>query len=297
MLRLSSYFKTPVKTLVAGFRSFFSILSPPRTADPNAVHMSLERLRNRTRYQDEKCLILSGHKVYSQCDEDGIIREIFRRIGLTNKTFVEFGVGDGLENNTLALLFDGWRGLWIEGSERLADRIRDGLKNTIGCGRLQVSNNFVTRENINGLISTALGEKEIDLLAIDIDGNDFHVFESITCINPRVVVIEYNAKFPPPMQYCMSYDEGHKWSGDDNFGASLKFLEEGFSKKGYCLVGCSLSGANAFFVREDLTADSFLEPYTAETHYEPARYFLGNLTSGQKPSFRTLERSVAIRGL
>ena len=93
----------------------------------------------------------------------------------------------------------------------------------------------------------------------------------------------------------MSYDEGHKWSGDDHFGASLKFLENKFSKKGYCLVGCSLSGANAFFVREDLVADRFMKPYTAEAHYEPARYFLGNITSGQKPSYQTLDRSMIIR--
>ena len=187
-----------------------------------------------------------------------MIREIFQRIGQTNKIFVEFGVGDGLENNTLALLFDGWEGLWIEGSEKLTSRIREGLKYTIDTGRLTVTNAFITRENINELISSAIDKAEIDLLAIDMDGNDFHVFESISCINPRVVVIEYNAKFPPPMQYCMSYEEGHKWSKDDNFGASLKFLEEGFSKKGYCLVGCSLTGANAFFVRQDLVADRFL---------------------------------------
>ena len=288
--------KDGARALVARFRSFVLSISVPRQGDPNAINISIERLRSLPRYQDKKCLTLSGHKVYSQCDEDGIIREIFQRIGLTNKMFVEFGVGDGLENNTLALLFDGWQGVWIEGSDRLVGRIREGLKNTIECGRLQLINDFVTRDNINSLISTAFGGTEIDLLAIDIDGNDFHVFESITCINPRVVVIEYNAKFHPPMQYCMSYEEGHKWSGDDHFGASLKFLEEQFSKKGYCLVGCSLSGANAFFVREDLVADRFMEPYTAEAHYEPARYFLGKLTSGQKPSYKTLDRSMVIRG-
>ena len=293
MLKILRFLKANIRSLVSRCRVPFRVI----LTDPNLIRMSLERLRSLSRYQDKKCLTLSGHKVYSQCDEDGIIREIFQRIGQTNKTFVEFGVGDGLENNTLALLFDGWQGLWIEGSDRLAGSIRDGLKNTIGSGRLQVINTFVTRDNINGLISSALDEREIDLLSIDIDGNDFHVFESISCINPRVVVIEYNAKFPPPMQYCMSYDEGHKWSKDDNFGASLKFLEEGFSKKGYCLVGCSLTGANAFFVRHDLVADRFLEPYSAETHYEPARYFLGCLTSGQNPSFKTLDRSMAIRGL
>ena len=289
MLRLSRY-------LIACFRMLRDLPFRLNKVDPNLIHWSLERLRSSSRYQDKRCLTLYGHKVYSQCDEDGIIREIFHRIGETNKTFVEFGVGNGLENNTLALLFDGWKGLWIEGSKRLATEIQEGLKYTIEAGRLNVTNAFITRDNINGLISSATDEAEIDLLVIDIDGNDFHVFDSITCINPRVVVIEYNAKFPPPVSYCMAYDRKHQWCQDDNFGASLKFLETEFSNKGYHLVGCTLTGANAFFVRKDLAEERFLEPYSAENHYEPARYFLGRLTSGQNPTFKTLDRSIAIRG-
>lgn len=64
-----------------------------------------------------------GYKVYSQFDEDGIINEIFKRIGTTNKIFIEFGVGDGTENNTIYLLLKGWSGLWIEGSKNFVDKI------------------------------------------------------------------------------------------------------------------------------------------------------------------------------
>src|SRR5262245_41373742 len=67
------------------------------------------------RYSDPLRLECFGFKSYSQYDEDGIIEEIFRRIGTTNKRFIEFGVEDGLENNTLKLLLEGWGGLWIEG--------------------------------------------------------------------------------------------------------------------------------------------------------------------------------------
>src|SRR4030042_3287529 len=74
----------------------------------------IETLKRNSRYQNPKSLIPFGYKIYSQNEEDGIIREIFNRIGVTNRVFVEFGIGDGLENNTLALLFDGWNGLWIE---------------------------------------------------------------------------------------------------------------------------------------------------------------------------------------
>ena len=236
-----------------------------------------------------------GHKEYSQNDEDGIIREIFNRIGVTNRTFVEFGVGNGLENNTLALLFDGWNGLWIEGSSRYVKKIRKGFSTVVDSGQLAVTQSFITTENINDLISRNIDESEIDLLSIDIDGNDFHVFKSIDCVRPRVVVIEYNAKFVPPVMFCMQYNESHAWASDDCFSASLKYLEVNFATYGYSLVGCSVTGVNAFFVRNDLIEDNFLEPFTAEQHFEPARYFLAGIPSGHRPSYRTLEKSLPQR--
>jgi len=229
--------------------------------------------------------------VYSQNDEDGLIREIFNRIGVSNKVFVEFGVGNGLENNSLALLFEGWRGLWIEGSDRFVSLIRENYTKTLSSGRLKLVHSFITRDNINDLISSNLVGNEIDFLSIDIDGNDLHVFNAINCINPRVVAIEYNSKFRPPMLYCMVYDESHEWNEDDCFGASLKSMEILFKEKGYCLVGCNLLGNNAFFVRADLVENKFLAPYSAEQHYEPARYHLCEFPSGHNASYATLEKS------
>src|SRR5215831_12079738 len=75
------------------------------------------------RHADPKRLLRYGFKVYSQSDEDGIIQEIFRRIGTTNRTFIEFGVEAGLECNTSKLLLDGWTGLWIEGASQHAAAI------------------------------------------------------------------------------------------------------------------------------------------------------------------------------
>ena len=62
-----------------------------------------KKILDQPRYMEEKRLLRFGFKVYSQNEEDGIINEIFQRIGTTNKTFVEIGVGNGLENNTLHL--------------------------------------------------------------------------------------------------------------------------------------------------------------------------------------------------
>lgn len=253
---------------------------------------AIESLQQKERYRRDGCLVPFGYKMYSKNEEDGLIREIFNRIGATSKTFVEIGVEAGLENNTLALLFEGWRGLWIEGSPEHVRTMQAGFQKTIAEGRLSVAQAFITRGNINQMIGAHFSG-EIDLLSIDIDGNDYHVFDAITVVSPRVLVIEYNGKFRPPVMYCMAYDEKYQWDGTDNFGASLKFLEVNLKEKGYVLVGCNLTGGNAFFVKEALAADRFLPPYTAENHYEPARYELSAHAVGHRPSYKTLENRLA----
>ncbi len=256
------------------------------------IIQEIDRLRQSERYQDPKNLIPFGDKVYSQSDEDGLIREIFNRIGTTNKTFVEFGIGNGLENNTLALLFEDWRGLWIDASSKSIQKIRKEFFQIIQRKQLHVVQSFITRENIDALISSHIQETEIDLLSVDIDGNDYYILDAITCVSPRVIVVEYNAKFTPPILYCMNYNETHSWKKDDCFGVSLKFLDVNLGQKGYCLVGCNLSGANAFFVRSDLVGEQFLAPYTAEQHYEPPRYYLSGYFAGHPASYKTLATRV-----
>ncbi len=280
-----------LRRLIPRSRTLSRILTILEQMHANQVDQTLQMLRQDARHKDPKNLIGSGFKIYSQTDEDGLIREIFQRIGVTDKSFVEFGVGDGLENNTLALILQGWKGLWIEAHGPSVRSIRNNLRTTIGLGALKVLNSRVTTGNIDDLIAGAMGQGEIDLLSIDIDGNDFHIFNAIHCVRPRVVVIEYNAKFPPPILFCMDYDVSHVWKGDDFFGASLKFLEIEFEKRGYWLVACNLAGTNAFFVRKELAGDHFPKPFSAENHYEPARYYLASFRAGHLPSHRTLERS------
>ncbi len=260
------------------------------------INSEIDRIKKNERNKDSKRLSQYGYKIYFQNDEDGIIREIFSRIGVKNKFFVEFGIGDGLENNTLALLFEGWSGLWIEGSKKSVDKITKKMARTIQSGKLTVINEFITKDNIDNLISGNVNTKnEIDLLSVDIDGNDYHVFKAIKSIIPRVIVMEYNAKFGPYTEYCMDYDEAHQWKGNDCFGASLKFLEKNIDN--YCLVGCNITGTNAFFVRKDLVQNYFLEPFTSENHYEPARYYLCGFPSGHPATYETIEKSLTMHCL
>ena len=267
------------------------LVSATRVVDVRGFWLrnELEAIQRLPKYKNPLNLIPYGRKIFSQNDEDGILIEIFQRIGTTNKTFVEFGCGNGMENNTYALLFQNWNGLWIEQSAKHVRQIKKGLTSTIANHQLAIIKSFITKKNINQLISANIKDAEIDLLSIDIDGNDYFIWDTINCISPRVFVIEYNAKFAPPIRYCMDYNPRHRWDYTDHGGVSLKFIEEKATAKGYSLVGCSLSGANAFFVRNDLTTGKFESPFTAEKHYEPARAHLAKIKSGHPNSFKTLE--------
>lgn len=218
-----------------------------------------------------------GRKIYSQNDEDGILEEIFRRIGITQDSghFVEFGAADGLENNTLYLLHRGFRGLWIESSDPHVQAIRNLFGGPLAENRLKVAQAVVTAENVSELIAGSLPtDAKIAVLSIDIDGNDFWVWKAFDAPAPAVVVIEYNGKFPPPLSIAQRYQPELFWRFTDYFGASLQALVRLAHQKGYQLVSCNVTGANAFFVRDDLVADHFPYPLTAMHLYHPCRYHL-----------------------
>ena len=229
-------------------------------------------------------------KVYSQNGEDGIIAEIFNRIGITNKSFVEFGVGNGTENNTVFLLCQGWNGLWIEGDKKYCVHIKKTFNHYIQNKKLVIKNAFITKDNINDLIKEHYTD-EIDLLSIDIDSCDYYVWEAIECIKPRVVVAEYNGKFPAYINWRIPYEEGKVWDSTDYFGMTLLAAFELGKRKGYVLVGSETNGINCFFVREDIfnkTKEKFNYPISVKDLWNPARHLMvgrsyGHPTSGKFP--------------
>jgi hypothetical protein len=241
----------------AYLRDFYrTLLDTPRNSDPSR-------------------LLKFGYRVYSQADEDGILREIFRRIGEGNRTFIELGTGSGLENNTLFLITQGWSGVWIEGSARKVSSAKKTFASFLAQDQLRIAQHFITAVSIDRTIASLHPKSELDLMSIDLDGNDYYILDAIRSVSPRVIVAEYNAKFPPDVFWVMQYNESHQWDSSDYFGASLRALEDLLAPRGYALVGCSVLGTNAFFVRTDLIAPpAFCQPFTSENHYEPPRYFL-----------------------
>ncbi len=159
--------------------------------------------------------------------------------------------------------------MWIEGSSSYVKEIHDRFRPVIKSGQLRVKNAFITRDNINELFTSENFTGEIDLLSIDIDGNDYYVWQAINVVKPRVVIIEYNGKFPPDLNWKQAYNSKHVWDGSDWQGASLKAYELLGRELGYQPAGTNMSGINAFFVRQDLAEDKFITPAAAENLYTP----------------------------
>jgi len=198
-----------------------------------------------------------GIKIYSQNDEDGIILYILKYIGIKTKKFIEIGVENGTECNTTNLLKNfNWRGVQIEGDKILYNDAKIQLKKILKkkIKNLKLLNIFITKKNINKILKKNCG-KEVDLLSIDIDGNDFWVWKSINYIKPRLVIIEYNSFFGPTLSCTIPYNPKFIWDHKNKrsyYGASLKALEKLGKQKKYTLVGVDGNGVNAFFVRDDL---------------------------------------------
>jgi hypothetical protein len=216
----------------------------------------------------------SEFRVYSQWGEDGIIQHLLRHVPIRNKTFVEFGVEDYTEANTRFLLVnDNWSGLVLDGSEANVRAIRGS--ELYWRYNLKAVPAFVTRENINDLLSAQGATGEIGLLSIDVDGVDYWIWEAIHVITPALVIAEYNARFGPERAVTVPYDpkfhRGQAHCSSIYYGASLAALVRLGRRKGYAFVGANSAGNNAFFVRRDLLSPAIPE-ITSAQGYMPCKF-------------------------
>jgi hypothetical protein len=213
-------------------------------------------------------------RVFSQWGEDGIIQLLLRLLEVPRKIFVEFGVHNYTESNTRFLLLNNnWAGLVIDAS---AENISYIKKDPIYWQHnLKAVHAFVNKDNINTIISENGIEGEIGLLSIDIDGNDYWVWQAINTIQPAIVIIEYNFRFGKTKAVTVPYDENFVRSkvhySTLYYGASLKAICLLSQQKGYVFVGCNSAGNNAFFVRKDLKPDC-IKKLTVEEGYVAGQF-------------------------
>lgn len=213
---------------------------------------------------------------FSQNGEDGIIEEILDRIPLIPHFFVEFGVEDGIQCNCRALALKGWRGMMIEGSPEMYNRLKDNYSENV-----KTVHSFITKDNIVDLFKENNVPKNLGLLSVDIDGNDYWVLKEILLADykPSIIVAEYNAYYTPNEEWIMKYNPTHLWDGTSYQGVSLKSLTKLCNWHGYSLVATDSKGVNAFYVRDELLSEN-LKELTSEEAYHPATYF-GHLNNGK----------------
>lgn len=224
-------------------------------------------------------------RVFSQNGEDGILLYIFSLIGTTNKKCIEICAEDGIQCNTANLIVNhGWIGLLFDGSRRnikRGERFYERCADT-GIWPPTLVQAWISAENVNRLISANGFGGEIDLLSLDIDGNDYWVWKAIECIHPRVVVLEYNPLLGPDLTVTIPYKADFVAEAEDlrhtnYYGASLAAFVKLGIQKGYRLVGCERLGYNAFFIRNDIGQDIFPEVSSSTCFEHPYAQYATNV--------------------
>lgn len=198
-------------------------------------------------------LLVRRFRLRSQNSEDGLTLGVLQEVGVVTRRFAEIGCGANGGNSGFLAGELGWSGMMVDASEeRLA-----ALVGQFPPSRVAVEHAWVTREDVNDLLARHGLVGEIDLLSIDIDGNDYWLWDEISVCSPRVVIVEYNSAFGSDHAVVVPYAaEFHRrsFSGMRGlyYGASLRALQRLGNMKGYRLVAVEPRGTNAYFVRDDV---------------------------------------------
>jgi hypothetical protein len=238
-----------------------------------------------------------GFKVFSQWDEDGIIQYLISHLRIPSKTFIEFGVEDYEESNTRFLLFnDHWQGMVLDACQEDIQFIKgDKLYWEFD---LQAQQAWITRRNIDSLVQRSGFSEDVGLLSIDIDGNEYWIWEAIQSIRPCIVIVEYNSLFglhPVSVPYREDFQKLSAHYSGLYYGCSLTALAHLARTKGYALAGINAWGHNAFFVRSDVAAE--FHALEATEVYVPSKYRDSRDKSGKLTYLRGTDRMKLIEHL
>ena len=227
-------------------RSFFNEILEAHCDDANEMLCYRDVFYYHYVYgRNKKGLNKYAYSVNSQDGEDGILQELFRRIGTTSKYAVEFGAWDGIYLNNIRNLVtkNGFSALFIEGVPEKAEVLRNNYKTfpNVRCAEAYVG--FRGDNTLDSILSRNDAPQEIDIISIDVDGCDYHVWQALKKYRPRVIIIEYNPTVPNEI-VCINPE-----SEDSSTGSSAAALVELARKKRYSLV--AVTGSNLVFVVDE----------------------------------------------
>ena len=238
-------------------------------------------------------------RVYSQFGDDGIIQWLVAQLPSLPRRFVEFGVEDYSESNTRFLMVSrNWSGLVMDGSPGNIARLR--ARKWFWRYGLTAQAHFLTRENVDALIAEWAGREPVGLLHIDVDGNDYWLWEAVQCISPGIVIMEFNAVFGADraitIPYAPDFRRFDAHHSGQYAGASLAALTHLAGLKGYALIGINSAGNNAYFLRRDLLDDDLVEVPVARAFVRP-NYRESRDSSGRLDFLSYERRQAVLRGM
>ena len=238
-------------------------------------------------------------KIFSQWGDDGIIQWLINNVDIPHKTFIEFGIANYEEANTRFLMMNNnWEGFVMDSSPR-------NIKHIVASEyfwkyNLQAISAFVDRDNINKLLVRSNFDKDVGILHIDLDGNDYWIWEAIHVVQPVVAILEYNSIFGPnraiTVPYDSTFDRTTKHYSNLYFGASLAALCHLSNAKGYAFIGCNSAGNNAYFIRRDKMPSSIKE-LTPSEGYVLSMARESRSISGALTYLSGSARAEAVRGM
>lgn len=200
---------------------------------------------------------------FSQNGEDGVLDVLRSQLRECNRSFIEIGASDGIDNNSAWLaIAEKYCGLMIEGDARKSARARrllPGYGLAVECLPL-----FVTRTSVPALVQRAL-YADPDVCSLDIDGNDYYIADALldAGLRPKIFVVEYNAAFGPERRVTIEYSDAFDFSAAHPsqlyYGVSIAGWRAFFAQRGYCFVSVERNGVNAFFADPACFAAMFLD--------------------------------------
>lgn len=263
--------RIPFKNFLKKHLLYYKIKDRFSPAVQIAQKQLFQEYQNKAKTGNLPLLKDAGFKVFSQFEEDGLLLYIFALLGMNKKTFVEIGSDDGVNSNSANLYFHfGWHGIFLDANPKAIERGRHfygkyphswNYQPTFICSK-------VNKENINQLITQGNLKGEIGLLSIDIDGNDYHIWDAIEVVEPQVVLIETHVIYGLN-NIVVPYDPNYSFPGKhkDYHGASPVAMVKLGKRKGYRLVGANDLGFNLIFVKNGL-ADDLIPEVPVETILE-----------------------------
>lgn len=217
----------------------------------------------------------AGFRCYSEFEEDGIILYLLSLIDARDRTVVEMCCGSGDECMAANLIINhGFKGHLFEGDKFRVRNAKNffSRQKDCRCVKPNITHAWITKSNVNDLITASGVAGEVDVFSLDVDGNDYHIWEAIDVIQPRICVFETHDIVPTDLAVTVPYSDDFvamdKTGAEKDFrSASLAAMDKLSRSKGYTLVGSHKHGFNVFYVRNDLL-NQFLPTPTLESIHD-----------------------------